>query len=107
VIRLQRSARFFDLSTAGALTVFDTGNNDLHRIILGEGEDHATLSTCCVSGSHRSYDEPWLLDIASTSVAIIGLCSRAECPSRCEDHAEPSHYRPVRWRSRMQVRVVL
>ncbi len=85
------------------------GNNDLHRGILEEGGDHARLlSTCYVSRSHRSYDEPWLLDITSTSVAITGLCSRTECPPRCEDLAEPPRYRPVHCgRSRLQVRVVL
>ena len=42
------------------------------------------------------------------SAAIIGLCSRAECPSWCEDRAEPPHNRPVHcWRSGLQVRVVL
>jgi hypothetical protein len=44
----------------------------------------------------------------STSVAIIGLRSRTECPPWCEDLAEPPHYRPVHCRrSRLQVRVVL
>jgi hypothetical protein len=71
------------------------------------GGDNATLSACYVSCSHRSYDGPWLLDITSTSVAIIGLRSRTECPPRCEDRTEPPHYRPVRWRSWLQVRVVL
>src|SRR5215471_1027240 len=69
--------------------------------------NHASVSTCYVSCSHRSYDEPWLLDITSTSVAIIGLCSRTECPSRREDLAEPPHDRSVHRRSRLQVRVVL
>lgn len=83
-------------------------NNDLSLNHSEEGGDHAFLSTCYVSCSHRSYDEPWLLDITSTSVAIIGLCSRTECPPRCEDLAEPPHYRPVHCRrSRLQVRVVL
>ena len=87
---------------------FVVGDNDLHRIIPGEGGDHACLSTRYVSCSHRSYDERRLLDITSTSVAIIGLCSRNEYSPRCEDLAEPPHYRPVHCRrSRLQVRGVL
>jgi hypothetical protein len=83
------------------------GDNDLYGIIPEEGGDHACLSTCYVSCSHWSYDEPWLLDITGTSVAIIGLFNRTEYPPRCEDFAEPPHYRPVHWRSRLQMRGVL
>jgi hypothetical protein len=106
VIRWQRSRRF--LIFPDVLTIFAVGNNDLQRIISGEGGDRACLSTCYVSCSHWLYDEPWLLDIASTSVPIIGLCSRTECPPRREDLAEPPHYCPVHGgRGRLQVRVVL
>src|SRR5215831_16290109 len=106
VIRWQLSRRFLSFSTKHIDGIW-SWNNDLRRNIPAEGEDHACLSTCYVSCSHWSHDEPWLLDITRTSVAIIGLCSGTECPPRCEDRAEPPHYRPVHRRSRLQVRVVL
>jgi hypothetical protein len=102
-----REVDFFDFSTAMHIDGICYWNNDLPLSHSGRGGNHVCLSTCYVSCSHLSYDEPWLLDITSTSIAIIGLCSRTECPPRCEDLAEPPHYRPVRRRSRLQVRVVL
>jgi hypothetical protein len=97
----------FDVSSRTRVDGVWSWTDDVHLMPLEGGENHASLSTCYVFCSHRSYDEPWLLDITSTSVAIIGLCSRTECPSRCEDRAAPPHHRPVHWRSRLQVRVVL
>jgi hypothetical protein len=75
------------------------------RLFRKKGEDHACLSICYVSCSHRSYDEPWLLDITQ-ALPSLACAVGAECPSRSEDFAEPPHYRPVHWR-RLQVRVVL
>ena len=86
------------------MTVFAVGTTI--STVSFQGGDHACLSTCYVSCGHRSYDEPWLLNITSPSVTIIGLCIRAECPPRCQDFASPPHYRPLHWR-RLQVRVVL
>jgi hypothetical protein len=90
-----------------ALTAFGLGPTMSSFDGLSRGKTHACLSTCYVSWSHRPYDEPWLLDITSASFAIIGLCSRTECPSRCEDRAAPPHYRPVHCQRSLQVRVVL
>jgi hypothetical protein len=107
VIRWQRSRRFliFPARRIDDICCWEQRSPSYH---FGRRGDHACLSTCYVSCSHWLYDEPWLLDIASTSVAIIGLCSRTECPPRREDLAEPPHYRPVHGRrSRLQVRVVL
>jgi hypothetical protein len=99
--------RIFDLFHKWHIDGVGSWNNDLYPF-RRRGNHHASLSTCFVFGSHRSYDEPRLLDVTSTSVAITGLCSRTECPSRREDLAEPSHDRPVRCRgSGLQMRVVL
>jgi hypothetical protein len=98
--------QIFDLFHKRHIDGVGSWNNDLHPF-RRRGNHHASLSTCSVFSSHRINDEPWLLDIKSTSVAITGLCGRTECPSRCQDLAEPSHDRPVRWGSGLQVRVVL
>ena len=100
-------AKILWFSKRDALTGNCSWTDDVHLMPLEGGENHASLSTFYVSCGRRSFDEPWLLDITSTSVAIIGLCSRTECPSRCEDRAAPPHYRPVHCQRSLQVRVVL